>query len=241
MKPLISINISCLNRSKLLKECLESFIAQTFKDFEIIVVDDGSEEDLSFVTKIDERIKYFRQEHGGMATALNLATSASIGSLLMPFGSDDLALPELLQETIDYMDKNNDFDVIYTDCWVENKDGGRIRNKHPEYDNPQEAYEQMLRKQFISHGGTLWKKECYPAYDETVGPAEDWEFFLDAMEKGIRFKRLAKRLWVYKNFNEDRMSNNVAKMNESCEKVLRRRGYTFDSKTRSGKVCRQSL
>lgn len=235
MRPLISINISCYNRSRMLRECLESFITQTFRDFEIIVVDDGSTEDLSFVAKLDKRISYFKQEHSGMARGLNLAYEKSSGLYVLPFGSDDLALPELLEELIKQLNAFSEYDVIYPDCWVQNKDGGRTRNKLPEYDSPQEAYMAMLKKQFIPHGGTLWRKDKYPKYDETVGSAEDWEFFLGAMEAGLLFKHIDKRLWVYR-VGHPRESKHDSQ-NNGCEKVLNRRGYTFDLKKREGKLC----
>lgn len=236
MSPMISVNISCYNRAQMLRECLESFIAQTFEFFEVIVVDDGSEEDLTFVTAMDPRIKYFRQEHGGMAKGLNLAMEKSSGQYLMPFGSDDLALPDLLRDTFALIGVNPKIDVVYTDCWILRGDGTRIRKKHFEVKDPKEAYKEMLKCQYISHGGTLWNRNCLPHYDETVAPAEDWELFLKAMENGVRFKHLAKRLWVYRNAGQPRMSDDP-RMAEQCDVVLKRRGYTFDKKTRRGTKC----
>jgi len=220
----------------MLKECLESFINQTFRDFEIIVVNDGSEEDLNFVVMMDNRIRYYRQPHGGMAKGLNLARKNSLGDYILPFGSDDLALPTLLEDTYNCLIANPDYDVVYPDNFIMNKTGGKIRHKHPEYLNSQIAYQQMLKKQYISHGGTLWKKECYPAYDETVGSAEDLELFLTAMENGVKFKSLPKRLWIYRTGNWQREAGSESQ-NKGSEIVLNCRGYTFDLKTRTGKPC----
>lgn len=233
--PIISVNISCYNRSQMLRECLESFINQTFREFEIIVIDDGSEEDLTFAATIDNRTRYYTQKHGGMARGLNLARKKSNGDFILPFGSDDIALPTLLEETYNCLMANPDFDVVYTDCFIVNRDGGKIRHKHPEYLDTKEAYQQMLKKQYISHGGTLWKKECYPEYDETVGSAEDLELFLTAMENGVKFKLLPKRLWLYRTGHKREAGSES--QNKGAEKVLNRRGYTFDLKTRTGKPC----
>lgn len=228
----ISINISCFNRKDMLKECVNSFLTQTFDNYEIVIVDDGSTDDLSFVSTMDERIKYFRQEHGGMAKGLNLALEKSIGKFVIPFGSDDLALPNLLQETYDMIQSNPEYDVIYTDCFIQNFEGGMIRLKHPEYLDEKVAYQKMLQKQYISHGGSLWKKEKIPQYDETVGSAEDLELFLTAMENGVKFKRLDKRLWVYR-IGHVREGGSKSQ-NEGADKVLRRRGYRFDPIKRIG-------
>lgn len=233
MKPLISINISCLNRSEMLKECITSFINQTFTDWELILVDDGSTEDLTFVEKMDERVHYYRQEHAGMARGLNLALSKSSGDYIMPFGSDDLATSRnLLGATLIALEEHPNHDVIYTDCWIQHPDGSRIRKKHAEYVCPDEAYRRMLKRQYISHGGILFKKDKYPQYDETVSSAEDLEFFLTAMENGVRFKLLPWRLWTYRVGHE--REGGTRRQNEGCDRVLKKRGYHFNKDTRKG-------
>lgn len=233
MKPTISINIPCYNRSEMLKECINSFISQTFEDWELILVDDGSEEDLTFVEKMDKRVKYYRIEHSGIpAKGFNVALSKSSGKYIMPFGSDDMALPELLRMTKIELESSDLYDVIYTDCWQQYNNRSLTRKKHDEYTDFNKAYEEMLKYQYISHGGSLWKKEKVPIYDETVGPAEDWELFLTAMENGVRFKRLNFRLWTYR-IGHPRVSCGQPQI-DGCNKVLGRRGYRFDPKTRRG-------
>ena len=236
MNPLISINISCWNRAVMLKECIQSFIDQTFKDWELILIDDGSSEDLSFVKNMDNRIRYYKQVHAGMAAQLNVAAKVSVGKYLLPFGSDDLTLPDLLQKTLDALESNPDYDMVYPDCWVMRKDGSKVRNKHPEYADPKIAYQKMLEKQYISHGGSLWRKEKMPAYDETVWSAEDWEFFLQALENRCKFLHLPERLWIYRTGDWQREAGSK-RQNEGSQKVLSRRGYYFDAKTRKGIKC----
>jgi glycosyltransferase involved in cell wall biosynthesis len=236
MEPLISVNISCFNRANMLRECIESFQEQTFKHFEVIIVDDGSTEDLSFVKDmgaIDDRIKYYRlDKNKGMAAGLNYAARKSLGNYIMPFGSDDLALPTLLEDLYEII-RITKADMVYCDGFIRKKNGGQIRRKHPYYEN--NVYEKMLEIQYITHGGTLWDKKIMPSYDETVWSAEDWEFFLTAVERGARFIHIPKRLWVYR-VGHPRESG-TTNQNMGCEKVLNRRGYTFDLKTRRGKKC----
>lgn len=233
MNPIISINIPVYNRKEMLKECIESFLNQTFSNFEIIIADDGSEEDLSFVKKMDPRVKYFRQEHIGMAKAYNLALDNSSGRLIMPFGSDDLASsPNLLQEVIDLLEDNPSFNVIYTDYWLRRADGSEIRRKHSKTLRDKDAYQFMLQRQYIPHPGTLWQKEAMPRYDESLESAVDLELFLTALENGVRFKHKAKRLWTYRTGHS--REGGTDRQNKCCDKILRRRGYSFNSKTRRG-------
>jgi len=230
MKPIISVNILCYNRSVMLRECIESFIKQTFKDFEIIVVDDGSEEDLSFVIDMDSRVKYFKQEHlgegpRGIAAGFNLALDKSSGKYVLPFGSDDLALPNLLLKLLKIV---NGSDIAYCDNLLRRYDGSESRRK---YSN-KITYKEMLEKQIIAHSGTLWLKDNMPRYDETLGAAEDWELFLEALENGLSFKHIAERLWIYRTGHL--RESNTQRVVDGCCRVMSKRKYYFDKKLRRG-------
>ena len=237
MNPIISINIPCYNRKEMLKECIESFIAQSFQDWELILVDDGSEEDLTFVKDMDDRVKYYRQDHVGISKAFNLALDKSSGKYVLPFGSDDLASDKnLLKELLTCMETYPKYDVIYTDFWIRRSDGLRRRNKNRKTYNSKDAYQEMLVRQYISHPGTLWKKEKMPRYDETLESAVDWELFLTAMENKVRFKHRSGKLWTYRTGHEREF--NTQRQNDCCDRILRKRGYYFDIKTRKGvKIC----
>jgi glycosyltransferase involved in cell wall biosynthesis len=230
--PKISINIPCYNRSRMLAECIESFIKQSFKDFEIVVADDGSEEDLRFIKEMDPRVKHVIQRHLGISRAFNLAMDNSSGEYIMPFGSDDLALPKLLQDTLSLMERyKNKYDVIYPNFWIQ-KNGRLYKKLNTKTLNPAVAYQEMLKKQYIPHSGTLWKKECYPRYDETLESAVDLELFLTAMENGVKFKHLKSKLFIYRTEHEREF--NTKRQIDCCDKILRKRGFAFDEATRLG-------
>jgi glycosyltransferase involved in cell wall biosynthesis len=237
MKPLVSINIACYNRKEMLKECINSFITQKFTDWELVLVDDSSEDDLSFVSSIDSRIKYFRKEHSGITTSLNMAFSKSIGKYNMPFGSDDLASDDtLLEKEVNILEHNSKYDLVYCDNWLLQSDGKRYRNKFPDPPiNRQELYDKMMKKQFIPHGGTLWRSNKIPKYDESVSPADDWELYLNAVERGLKFYHIPERLWTYR-VGHERLSFSD-EQNNACEKLLARRGYRFDKIKRIGIKC----
>lgn len=228
MNPLISINISCYNRTKMLTECIDSFICQFFTNWELIIVDDGSEEDLSFVKNLDYRIKYFRQEHGGMAKGLNLAASKSSGEYIMPFGSDDLASDNFfLQNMSNAVMSFPNYDIFYCDHWLMKGNGSLKRAKYENIGrySQRELYKKMLKKQLIAHGGTLWKKEKMLPYDISVSPADDWDLFLTAVENGLRFFHIPKKMWTYR-VGHPRDSGTKA-MEEASKRVLQKRGITI--------------
>jgi glycosyltransferase involved in cell wall biosynthesis len=107
--PTVSIVIASRNRPSLLQESIESCLRQTFQDFEIIVVDDGSEESLeSVVTAIDdERVRFYRcEQHQGLPTARNIGTNLARGDFIAVQDDDDIMLPQRLQRQLSAIEDN---------------------------------------------------------------------------------------------------------------------------------------
>ena len=100
--PLVSVAICTLNRSALLKEAIQSVLVQSVQDFEIIVVDDGGEDDTKDMLESfgDPRIKYFWQEQGGISSARNLAARESRGHYTAVLDDDDMMHPQRLERHI---------------------------------------------------------------------------------------------------------------------------------------------
>lgn len=92
MKPFFSVVISLYNKEKYIKSTLESVVAQTFKDFEIIVVNDGSTDESEIVVKsiFDDRIQYFSQKNKGASAARNVAISKAHGTYIALLDADDI-------------------------------------------------------------------------------------------------------------------------------------------------------
>ena len=233
----VSINIPCYNRSKMLRECVQSFIDQTYQDWELVLVDDGSEEDLTFVSDMDPRVKYIRQDHLGISRAFNFALDNSTGDFIMPFGSDDLAVsPDgsrrtLLEDLVHFIG-THDCEAVYCNYWVKSPDGvsRRLLMKTPKDDK--EAYKMMLHSQYIPHPGSLWKKWAMPRYDESLESAVDWELYLTAMENGARFRHRKMKLWTYRTGHPREAGSK--RQADCCDRVLRKRGYYFNKEDRKG-------
>jgi glycosyltransferase involved in cell wall biosynthesis len=118
-EPLFSVIIATYNRANELVRCLNSLVSQTFKDFEVIVCDDGSTDNskdvvYSFSNLLN--IKYFWNENwGGPAKPRNIGINASQGKWICFLDSDDWWYPNKLSECLKYL---NDFDLIYHDMHV---------------------------------------------------------------------------------------------------------------------------
>lgn len=112
--PRVSVIIPFYAGVNWLKEAVDSVLSQTFKDYEIIVVNDGSPETVTeFLKQYSTKIKYIRKENGGPSTARNVGIEAATGKYIAFLDSDDRWFPKKLEMQLEYMTKN---DVIWSYC-----------------------------------------------------------------------------------------------------------------------------
>lgn len=107
-KPLVSIVIPAYNASNYLAEAIDSVLAQTYTNYEIIVVNDGSPDDgatRAVALSYGDKIRYYEKENGGCASALNFGISKMRGVWFSWLSHDDLYLPEKLEKLIDLIDR----------------------------------------------------------------------------------------------------------------------------------------
>ena len=114
--PRVSVMIPTYNRAALLCDAIDSVFAQSFQDFEIIVVDDGSTDNTREVlVKYGTRVQYLYSDHAGPARARNLGFEAARGEYLCILDSDDLYYPHKLALQVDHLDTHPDTVMVYTD------------------------------------------------------------------------------------------------------------------------------
>ena len=105
-QPLVSVIIACYNHGSYIEESIQSVLQQTYPNIELLVVDDGSQDDsVERIKKMQAQYSFdFRvQSNKGLAKTLNDCIARSHGSLIAPFGSDDIMLPEKIKTQVDYM------------------------------------------------------------------------------------------------------------------------------------------
>jgi glycosyltransferase involved in cell wall biosynthesis len=110
-KIVVSIGLSTFNRAVLLKRAIESIVSQSFSNFDLIVIDDGSTEDIKAVTDsfCDERIKYIRNENNlGLMASRNRALMESCGEYVAFQDSDDYWHEDFLKESVDLLEGTSD-------------------------------------------------------------------------------------------------------------------------------------
>lgn len=119
MSPAISIVMPAFNAARQIGESIRSVLAQTFGDWELVIVNDGSTDDTGSVVGCfsDSRIRYLSQDNGGQAAARNTGIRNSNGELIAFLDADDLWLPEKLERQIDVF-RQTDADVVYCDGYI---------------------------------------------------------------------------------------------------------------------------
>jgi glycosyltransferase involved in cell wall biosynthesis len=114
--PNVSVVIPTYNSAHLLDDALQSVLEQTYKDFEIIVVDDGSTDNTAeVISKYDDKLRYFRVDNGGPAKARNYGISKSTGKYIAFLDADDKWLPTKLEKQMNMFEQNPEFGMVFTE------------------------------------------------------------------------------------------------------------------------------
>jgi glycosyltransferase involved in cell wall biosynthesis len=125
----VSVVIPTYNRAYILREALESVLAQTYRDFEIVVVDDGSCDNTREIVESFscDKIRYIRHERNhGCSAAYNTGITDSQGSLVAFCDSDDMWKPDYLQRQVGFLCRHSEVDVVFCDTEVRALPGGAI-------------------------------------------------------------------------------------------------------------------
>ena len=189
----ISVIIPTYNRAKELKRSVESVRAQTYDNFELIIVDDGSKDNTQEVIASipDERIRYIKLEQNrGAAGARNEGVRASKCDLIAFQDSDDIWREEKLERQMEYWRIHPDCGLVYcayqahrilegkiVDEWVVSAQNG---------DSKRSLLGQLLRSNSIGTPAMLMKKECFlgaGGFNESLRSLEDWDLALRIAEK----------------------------------------------------------
>jgi glycosyltransferase involved in cell wall biosynthesis len=128
---LISVIIPCYNRANIISVAIESVINQTFQEWELIIVDDGSTDnskDIIFSFLTDVRIKYFYQENNGVSAARNYGVSKSNGDYVVFLDTDDYFYPHALISYQKEILKNKELQLCFAKFFSENRVQGLNRN-----------------------------------------------------------------------------------------------------------------
>jgi glycosyltransferase involved in cell wall biosynthesis len=120
----VSVIIPTYNRAYIIREALESALRQSYRDFEIVLVDDGSTDNTGEIIKgiCDERIHYISHERNrGYSVACNTGIAAITGDLVGFLDSDDIWTPDYLERQVDFFNRHPEVDLVFSDSKIVEK------------------------------------------------------------------------------------------------------------------------
>jgi len=234
--------MSVFNGERYLAEAVESIINQSFRDFEFIIIDDGSEDNtwkiLSEYGVRDRRIVLHRNEENiGLTRSLNLGLSLARGEYIARMDADDISLPGRLEWQIQFLDANQEIGVLGGGCQIIDENGELLSERIPPCEDASIKAELLIKNNGLGHSEIMARAELLRkvgGYDETIPYAQDYDLWC-RLSPVTQFASLQKIVIKWRN-RKSNISNlkRQAQLQCSFETSLRvitekLKGEPFDS------------
>lgn len=198
--PTVSVVIPCYGQAEYLPDAVASVVGQTFTDWELVIVDDGSPDDTAAVAQSlmgrhpDRRIRLLRQQNGGVARARNAGIVASKGRYILPLDADDAIAPTMLEQTVALLESRPHVGVAFVQ-YRQFGDGAIVQRLHS-FD-----VELLTTWDYVPYC-SLFRREVWEAAggysSELVWGDEDWDFWLSAVVNGYGMQLVPRVLFEYR-------------------------------------------
>ncbi|MEB3342545.1 glycosyltransferase [Okeania sp.] len=220
---LISVIIPAYNSEKTIQETIESVIKQTFSDWELIIINDDSQDrTVEVVSQIkDPRIKLFSYQNAGAPASRNRGFNNSVGQFIAFLDADDLWTPDKLESQLNALQSHPEAAVAYS--WTDyiDKSGNLIKHGGRVVFNG-DVYSELLVRNFLENGSNpLIKREAINdigGFDESLKGGQDWELYL-RLGKKYHFVAVEKPQILYR-FSTNSISSNALRQGQECLKVI---------------------
>lgn len=245
-KSLVSVLLLSMNHGAYIEKCIESLKSQTYRNIEIIYLDNASSDNTFMIgKKLLEQSNiphktFFNKDSRGISNNLNFLYNHSSGPYLVPLSTDDWLTPESVEEKINYFNQHPEFGMVYNSAYSYNYDTKKKlvctkKNKFKEG----WVLKEVLKENFISTTGCMIKRNTL----ETVGHfdedslLEDWDMWIRIAEKfpiGLVNKELA-----YYGIKEGKnITGNIEYMNRGFEYILNKYSHYKEIKESKKFVAR---
>lgn len=229
--PLVSVIIPAYNAANFIERTLNSVLNQTYTNIEVIVVDDGSQDETSAIVQSimqrDHRIQLLHQTNAGVAAARNLAIKRAKGEFIAPIDADDIWYPQNLAKQVQrFQESDSSVGLVYSWSVVIDGEDNPSGDFHiSEYEG--DVYIALLYKNFLGNASsTLVRRSCFDRvglYDcefkaKGCQGCEDWDLYLRIAEQYQ--VRVVREFLVGYRQTTSSMSHNYSSMVNSQQSVL---------------------
>lgn len=213
-KPKISVVIPSYNRAEYISATLDSILAQTYKDFEIVFIDDGSTDDteqlLQHYMEKDYRVKYFKQPNSERAVARTYGMGLALGDYICLVDSDDIWYPHKLATQLQVMENNPEILLSYASVNRIDMQGRPLLTASRQHEGfTGWVFFELLKRNFIPSVTPMFRKEILrKVSDQNTDyiPYEDWDFWLRLSREGA-FYHIVQPLGAYRLHPQQSVQN----------------------------------
>ncbi|PWB44012.1 MAG: hypothetical protein C3F12_12300 [Candidatus Methylomirabilota bacterium] len=229
--PLVSVVIPCYNQAQYLPEAVESVVAQTFRHWECVIVNDGSPDQTSQISQeliaryADKRIRLIEKANGGLADARNAGINASIGTYILPLDADDRLAPVMLEKTVALLENQPQAGVAFT--YIQH-----FGDQTDVWRTGPFTLETELRDNRIPYC-SLYRRELFEAvggYNTNLNAYEDWDFWLGALERGWTGALIPEPLFLYRKRANSMLAEANARREQLCVQIRANHPRLFSKK-----------
>ncbi len=217
--PLVSIVIATYNCAPYLAEAIESVLAQTFSDYEIIIVDDGSTDDTAAVlASFGDRIQVHAQRNQGVAAARNVGVAFAKGSLIAFLDADDIFFPQKLEKQVALFKQSSSLAMVISGWQIVTCSGEVMSQAQPWKDRPRLDLETAVLYKPARPSATMMRRAWFTrlnGFDSTLSSAEDLDFLLRAIASGAEAAWLPEVLVSYRQHTNSLMTQGQALVNNT--------------------------
>ena len=224
--PKISVLMSVYNHEAWLKKSIESIIYQTFSDFELIIINDGSTDGSLNIIKSynDCRIKLISNEKKlGLPKSLNRGLKICKSKIIARMDADDISMKNRLEKQFKYLKKNKDVDVLGGQVLYIDKKGKKMDFSH-EYPISNHIIKwEMLREVPLCHPSVMFRKNVLTSaglYSEDYPYAQDYELWKRIADCGCKFSNLSDKIIYYRIKNKEKITAKIKKQKKAHLRIL---------------------
>jgi glycosyltransferase involved in cell wall biosynthesis len=202
----VTVLMPARNAEKYIAEAIRSVLEQTFTDFELLIINDGSTDGTANIIKQfnDNRLRLIKQSGQGIAIALNKGLQEAKGSYIARFDADDICFPERLQKQVRFLEENNDYVLTGCDAEYIAENGEHLFD----FCCTSHSHEEIMKLLYVNcpfiHSGVMYRKEAVikaGGYSPDAHNIEDYLLWIQLTKYG-RYANLPEQL-IKVRFNPD--------------------------------------
>jgi glycosyltransferase involved in cell wall biosynthesis len=239
-EPLVSVIMSVYNGEKYLKECIESILNQTYKNFEFLIIDDNSKDNsyniLKEYAEKEPKIKLFKNDQNmGLTKNLNFLILKSKGEYLARMDADDISFKNRLESQINFIKSNEDIDILGSFA-IDIDEEGKEKNLRKVPITLSEIKNILPKVNPIIHPTVLMKKSSLKKinfYNEKYRTSQDYELWYRAIANNLNLYNMPEPL-IYYRVNNDYYKRkswkyriNDFKLKRECYKIINLPFYKY--------------